>query len=57
MDADNAITLDNYEVVAIPGKGVWIADSDGNCWHVGGPHEDATEANKLVRDYREAVDA
>lgn len=55
IDETNAIPLDGFEVVAIPGEGVWVADQDGNCWHVGGPNPNVGEDNKLVRAYRRAV--
>lgn len=53
---EQAIVLDEYDVVAIPNEGVWIADDDGNAWHVGGPYEHASDGNKLVADYRSAVE-
>lgn len=52
---EDVIPMDNYDVVAIRGEGVWIVDDSDNCWHVGGPHGDATPRNKLVADYRNAI--
>jgi hypothetical protein len=50
------VVLEEFSVVAVRGKGVWIVDEDDNAWHVGGEFEAQTEDNKLVRAYRSAFD-
>jgi hypothetical protein len=53
-ESSSIVTLDEFDVVAIDGEGVFIVDDENNCWHVGGPYEPADEDNKLVRAYRNA---
>lgn len=48
------IPLDGFDVVAIPGEGVWIVDGAGNGWHVGGPAGDMQDDNALAQAYRAA---
>jgi hypothetical protein len=55
MNHDEIITLDGYEVAAIPGEGVYIVREDGRCWCVGGvPHSDDPN-NELAQAYLESV--
>lgn len=55
MNRDDLIVLDGFDVVAVPDQGVWVVDDEGNCWHVGGPHNGDYEGNKLAQAYHEAV--
>jgi len=50
---ENVKQLDSFHVVAIRGKGVWIADEGGNCWHVGGSFDGSQESNRLAAAYRD----
>lgn len=50
------VLLDDFQVVAVRGEGIWVTDSGGNAWHLGGPHEDASTSHKLARTYRNAFD-
>jgi hypothetical protein len=52
----DVIPLDGFEVVAVRGEGVYVVDGDSNCWHVGGPHKDTSNDNKLAAAYRDAID-
>lgn len=54
MDRNDVVTLGGFQVVAIRGQGVWVADDSGNCWHVGGPKPGHQQDNKLAQAYRGA---
>lgn len=54
-DGATTIPLDGFEVVAVPGKGVFIVDEDSNCWHVAGHSNDEGADNKLERAYAQEV--
>lgn len=52
----DVVQLNDFDVIAIRGDGVWVTDGE-NCWHVGGPHPDAsTDRNALVAAYRSAFE-
>jgi hypothetical protein len=54
MESEHVKTLDGFRVVAVRGEGVFVADSDGRCWHVGGPNPGSQQDNALAQAYRSA---
>lgn len=55
MDKDDTITLNGFDVVAIPGHGVYIVGEGGSCWCVGGVPDTEETDNGLAQAYLDAV--
>lgn len=52
----NVKTIQNLRVVAIAGKGLYIADEADNAWHVAGDASLQEHGGKLSEIYYEAVE-
>lgn len=52
----DVIPLDNFEVAAIPGEGVYIVGEDDRCWCVGGVPQSKDPRNALKQAYLDAVE-
>jgi len=45
--------LQEYDVVAIDGEGIYVTDGD-SCWQIGGHVDDPSD--KLQRDYKQSIE-
>lgn len=51
----NVTRLDDFEVVAIGGEGVYVVDSDNNCWRVASDELLEAKGDDLYAAYADAT--
>jgi len=49
------IQMDDFDVVAIDGKGVFVVDGDGHAWKMAPHCTDTDHSDKLRRQYAQLV--